>query len=243
MFTGIIEEIGEIKNIRSSDSAVSLSINCSKVLGRSTAGRTFSSFSGSAAPEILTSIGDSIAVNGVCLTVTRITGNSFEADVMPETMHRTAFSILKPGSPVNLERAMPVWGRFGGHIISGHIDGTGVIKSIMRDGNAVWYEIGVPKEIGRLIVEKGSIAIDGISLTVAEIHETDTFKVSIIPHTLSETSLSVRRTGDPVNLETDIIGKYIDRFLQNEDSSVPGRQNPAEKDRTALEEKYRKLFL
>ena len=203
MFTGIIEEVGKIERITSGGSFAKMTVRCRTVLGKT------SSLSGEPDPMPPTRIGDSIAVNGVCLTVTKLESSSFTADVMPETLRRTAYSALSPGSPVNLERAMPANGRFGGHIVTGHIDGTGKILSIRKEGNAVWFEIGVPKEIGRMIVEKGSIAIDGISLTVAESRSDDAFKVSIIPHTLAQTALSAKKAGDPVNLETDIVGKYI----------------------------------
>lgn len=246
MFTGIIEEVGSIKNIRSGGTFASLSIRCQKVLGK---GGSLHSSADSDPQEIPTKIGDSIAVNGVCLTVTKLGSDFFEADVMPETLSRTAFRILKPGSPVNLERAMPVYGRFGGHIVSGHIDGTGTIREIRRDGNAVWYDISVPEEIGLFIVEKGSIAIDGISLTVAKTSPNTAFSVSIIPHTLAETALAVKRTGDPVNLETDMIGKYVNQSLRYgtagpaeespraENTNKTGNQAPL-----SAEEKYRKLF-
>lgn len=166
-----------------------------------------------------TILGDSIAVNGVCLTVTELRGDTFTADVMPETFSRSSLSSLKPGSKVNLERAMPAYGRFGGHIVSGHIDGTGKISSLKRDGNAIWFTIETDSDITDFIVEKGSITIDGISLTVAAVtHQKPKgeFQVSVIPHTLSETSLSEKKTGDIVNLETDIVGKYVKQFFKEE---------------------------
>ena len=157
-------------------------------------------------------LGDSIAVNGVCLTVTGFSGSSFTADVMHETLNRSSLGSLRTGSKVNLERAMSANGRFGGHIVSGHIDGTGKITDIKRDDNAVWYTISANSDILRLIVEKGSVAIDGISLTVAYVDER-CFKVSIIPHTLDKTTLALRKKTDIVNLENDCIGKYVEKLV------------------------------
>ena len=159
-----------------------------------------------------TKIGDSIAVNGVCLTVTGLGDNYFTADVMAETVRRSSLSQLVRGSQVNLERAMAADGRFGGHIVSGHVDATGEILDILPEENAIWYTVGTKPTTLHYIVEKGSITIDGISLTVAYVDET-CFKVSIIPHTRQETNLSTRKKGDIVNLECDIIGKYIEKLL------------------------------
>ena len=192
MFTGIVEEIGTVKKIARGQKAY-LEIQADKI---------FSDIH----------IGDSIAVNGVCLTVTGFSGKVFTADVMNETFSRSSLGSLKTGSHVNLERAMSANGRFGGHIVSGHIDGTGKITNIKKDGNAVWYKISADENIIKYTVEKGSIAIDGISLTVARV-EKDNFSVSIIPHTSEETILSEKKAGDTVNLENDIIGKYVERFL------------------------------
>lgn len=193
MFTGIIEEVGTVKSIQKSAVSSFIQINADTVLSDA-------------------HIGDSIAVNGVCLTVTDLTGNYFQADVMNETLSRSSLGSLKNGSTVNLERAMSAQGRFGGHIVSGHIDGTGVISSVKQDGIALWYTINTDSEILRYIVEKGSIAIDGISLTVAKVTAND-FSVSIIPHTAAQTVLNSKKTGDTVNLENDIIGKYVEKFL------------------------------
>lgn len=159
-----------------------------------------------------TKIGDSIAVNGVCLTVVSLQNDGFTADVMAETVRRTGLFELKSGSKVNLERAMAADGRFGGHIVSGHIDGTGKVRSLVKEENAVWVTVDTPPELLELIVEKGSIAIDGISLTVAYT-DSSCFKVSIIPHTGEATTLLARKAGDTVNLETDIIGKYVKKLL------------------------------
>ena len=193
MFTGIIEEIGTIRGISRGSSSFVLDIGCREVLKGSKEG-------------------DSIAVNGVCLTVTSLTGNGFTADVMPETVHRSNISLMRQGSYVNLERAMAADGRFGGHIISGHVDGMGMIREIWEDVNAVWYTVEAEPALLRYIVEKGSITIDGISLTVAYVDRT-CFKVSIIPHTRKITTLGQRRVKDVVNLENDIIGKYVEKLM------------------------------
>lgn len=203
MFTGIIEELGRVSDIKKGVKSYQLKISASKVLEG-------------------TSIGDSIAVNGICLTVTDMSKSFFSADVMAETVRRTALSDLKSGSIVNLERAMSANGRFGGHIVSGHIDGTGIIQSFVHEDNAVWVTISADENILKYIVEKGSVAIDGISLTVADI--TDSFfKVSIIPHTQNETSLLMKKVGNKVNLECDIIGKYVEKMLFNE-KNIPQKK-------------------
>lgn len=194
MFTGIIEEIGTVDAIRKGARSAVLVIHGNKI---------FSDLK----------IGDSVATNGVCLTATEITGKTFSADVMNETISRSTLGKLRPGSPVNLERAMAADGRFGGHMVAGHVDGTGKILHIRRDDNAIWYTILADPEIMRYIVEKGSIAIDGISLTVAAV-ERDNFSVSVIPHTAAETTLSGKKIGDAVNLENDMVGKYIEKFVQ-----------------------------
>ncbi|MCR4821475.1 MAG: riboflavin synthase [Treponema sp.] len=193
MFTGIIEEIGKIKKISLAGKSGSLEIAAKKVLEDS-------------------KIGDSIAVNGVCLTVTGMTSSSFTADVMAETLRRSSLGSLVTGSSVNLERAMAAQGRFGGHIVSGHIDGTGTISKMVKEENAVWVHIQAPADILALIVEKGSIAIDGISLTVASVNDRE-FAVSIIPHTADETTLLSKKAGESVNLENDIVGKYVQKLL------------------------------
>ena len=193
MFTGIIEEKGRIVSIRRGVRSSVLQIAGQRVF------------------EDL-KIGDSVAVNGVCLTVTSMAKGSFTADVMSETLSRSSLGGLKVNSAVNLERAMAADGRFGGHIVSGHIDGTGVISKIERDDNAVWYTIRASEKLMRYIVEKGSIAIDGISLTVAGTSREE-FRVSIIPHTMRETVLDTKKVGSIVNLENDVVGKYIERFL------------------------------
>lgn len=194
MFTGIIEEVGEITGLRQTGTSTVLGVRAKTVLGG-------------------TKIGDSIAVNGVCLTVVRLTGDGFDGDVMPETLRRTNLGKLKPKSRVNLERAMAADGRFGGHIVAGHVDGTGTIAELKPEGNAVWVTVSAAPELLRYIVEKGSITIDGISLTVAYVDDS-CFKVSIIPHTGEETTLLTRTAGYEVNLETDIVGKYVEKLMQ-----------------------------
>lgn len=193
MFTGIIEEIGTIKSINSNGISSQLCISANKILED-------------------TKIGDSIAVNGVCLTVTSIKSNLFTADVMAETLRRSNLGSLLPQSKVNLERAMPANGRFGGHIVSGHIDGTGTIVETKPEGNAVWIKINCSDNLLKYIIHKGSITIDGISLTVAKVTDSD-FSVSIIPHTAANTTLLQKKSGDVVNLENDVVGKYIEKLL------------------------------
>lgn len=201
IFTGIIEEVGRVRHVVSGGSSGEIRISAEKVLEG-------------------TKVGDSIAVNGVCLTVTSLQRDGFTADVMPETLRRTNLGSLPAGAPVDLERAMAADGRFGGHIVSGHIDGTGVIKSLREEGNAVWVTVEAAPEILRLVVEKGSVAIDGISLTVAAVTDED-FQVSVIPHTGSETILLGKKPGDIVNLENDIVGKYVQKLLRPSAVSKP----------------------
>ena len=200
MFTGIVEEMGTVRRLNQSPNRCELELSASKVLEG-------------------TQIGDSIAVNGVCLTVIRLGEEHFTADVMPETLRRSNLGQLKPGSKVNLERAMAANGRFGGHIVAGHIDGTGKILAMQPEGNAVLVTISATPELLRYVVEKGSIAIDGISLTVAKVSHTD-FTVSLIPHTREETTLLKHRSGEIVNLETDIIGKYVEKLMQPKSNGV-----------------------
>ncbi len=193
MFTGIIEEVGSVASIRKGAHSCVLTVNASRVLED-------------------VHLGDSIATNGVCLTVTSFTSHSFSADVMHETLNRSSLGSLHIGSPVNLERAMLAGGRFGGHIVSGHIDGVGTISSIKEDDNAVWYTVEAPSNILRYIIEKGSITLDGISLTVAKVTNSN-FSVSIIPHTRVQTNLASKKVGDVLNLENDLVGKYVERLM------------------------------
>lgn len=194
MFTGIIEEVGTVKTVQRSGSSSFIEIEAKKVLEG-------------------TQLGDSIAVNGVCLTVTQLSSSHFRADVMNETLSRSSLGQLRSGSKVDLERAMAANGRFGGHIVSGHIDGTGTISEIKADGIAVWYTVSASPDILRYIVEKGSVAIDGISLTVAKVTDAS-FSVSVIPHTAAQTVLGAKKAGDIVNLENDIIGKYVEKLMK-----------------------------
>lgn len=195
MFTGLIEAVGTVTAINRQRGTVT--IKCGITDG--------------------IEIGDSVAVNGACLTAVEIGNGIFTADVMNETFSRTALGALSVGSRVNLERAMKADGRFGGHIVSGHIDGTGTVINMRNDGNAVWVTVAAKSEILRYIVEKGSIAIDGISLTVAYVDD-KCFKVSIIPHTGGETTLLEKCAGDAVNLECDIIAKYVEKLMQPQEN-------------------------
>jgi riboflavin synthase len=192
MFTGIIEEIGIIKFVQKGGRSSKVTISAMDILN-----------------DI--KVGDSINTDGVCLTVTSFTKDHFTADIMPESMERSSFRKLNPGNPVNLERAIRLNDRLGGHLVSGHIDDTGTILQIRKDDNAVWLTISADKQVLRYIVEKGSVAIDGVSLTVAHVDDT-TFSVSIIPHTQTVTSLRSKKTGDTVNIECDIIAKYIEKL-------------------------------
>ncbi|RXJ03854.1 riboflavin synthase [Anaerobacillus alkaliphilus] len=193
MFTGIIEEIGTIEQIKQTGDAIVMTIASKKVLED-------------------VHLGDSIAVNGVCLTVTSFDKTRFTVDLMPETVRNTSLRQLKRGSKVNLERAMAAGGRFGGHFVSGHVDGIGEIVRKQPQDNAVYYEIKISEQLRRYIILKGSIAIDGTSLTVFAVTD-DTFTISIIPHTLSETIIGSKGSGDIVNIECDMVGKYIEQFI------------------------------
>lgn len=202
MFTGIIEELGIIRKISISGHSGSITIEASKVLEG-------------------TRIGDSIAVNGICLTVTSMAGDSFTADIMAETVRRSSLKGAVSGDKVNLERAMAADGRFGGHIVSGHVDGTGTIIGMHREENAVWVTISAEPSIMKFIVEKGSVCLDGISLTVAKIGTTD-FSVSVIPHTGEETTLLRKKTGSLINIENDVVGKYVERLLNFKNNESTG---------------------
>ena len=193
MFTGIIEEVGTVKGFAINGSSGRIKIKAKKVLEG-------------------TKLGDSIAVNGVCLTVVTMQSDGFEADVTRETVNRSGLAELNVGDSVNLERAMLMGGRFGGHIVSGHIDGTGTLLSKKRVENSIVVTIEANKNIINGIVEKGSVAIDGISLTVAELTDS-TFSVAVIPHTGEETTLISKNPGSTVNLENDVVGKYVERFM------------------------------
>lgn len=194
MFTGLIEELGTIAAIQNGAKSSILTIKAHEVL-----------------KDI--KLGDSIATNGVCLTVTSFSSTSFSVDVMPETLRRSNLGQLKVGSIVNLERALRLGDRLGGHMVSGHIDGLGTITHLEKDDNAIWYTLSAAPSILKYIIEKGSVALDGISLTVAAVDH-HTFRVSIIPHTLAMTSLKSKHVGDAINIECDAFGKYVERITQ-----------------------------
>lgn len=200
MFTGIIEEMGRVEEIKRGSHSAVLAISASKIL-------------------LDVKMGDSIAVNGVCLTVISWDDKKFLADVMHETLKRSSLGMLQIGNKVNLERAMKVDDRFGGHIVSGHIDGSGIITKIIKDDNAVWYTIETKEKLKRYMIEKGSIAIDGISLTIAEVLQNG-FRVSVIPHTQANTTLLYKKQGEVVNLEADCIGKYVYQFMREKDGGI-----------------------
>ncbi|OIU71366.1 riboflavin synthase [Rossellomorea aquimaris] len=194
MFTGIIEEIGKIDQIKKAAASMVLSISARKILKD-------------------VHIGDSISINGVCLTVTSFTDSRFQVDVMPETFEATTLRDLTAGSRVNLERAMAAGGRFGGHFVNGHVDGIGTIKRLEQVENAVYVEISVPKELSPYFIMKGSVAIDGTSLTVFGLSD-DSITVSLIPQTRGDTILGQKKTGDKVNVECDVMAKYFQRFYE-----------------------------
>ncbi|MBO5590157.1 MAG: riboflavin synthase [Acidaminococcaceae bacterium] len=193
MFTGLIAELGTVERLAEGSTSCQLTVRAQKIL-----------------PGV--KIGDSIAVNGVCLTVVHLQGNRFTADVMPETVRRTTLRQLQPGDRVNLEKALRPTDGLDGHIVQGHVEGVGTIREISPEGNALAYRIETPKELLRYIVEKGSVAIDGISLTVTETDDTG-FSVSLIPHTAKMTTLGYKSVGDSVNLETDILARYVEKML------------------------------
>ncbi len=202
MFTGIVEEIGRMRVVKSGEKSARMTLEAHTVL-----------------EEV--SLGDSIAVNGVCLTVVSYDARAFTVDVSPETLRSTTLGELRPGDAVNLERALPARGRFGGHMVSGHVDGVGRVSTITREGNATVITFSAPPAILELSVPKGSIAVDGISLTINTL-DASTFSVSIIPHTGERTTLLNRRPGDRVNLESDLIGKYVHRFLSRRNQEGGG---------------------
>ena len=202
MFTGIIEEIGVLKERRDGSHSCTLTVRCEKILEG-------------------TKIGDSIAVNGTCLTVTKLNADSFDVDVTPETMRRKAFSIVRVGSKLNLERALRIGDRLGGHLVSGHVDFVGKLIKKEQEGNAVNLTFSVPEQWMKYILAKGSIAIDGVSLTIAK-KQSNSFFVSLIPHTGEMTILLLKQIGDPVNIECDCIGKYIEQLIGHNTSSSIG---------------------
>ena len=205
MFTGIVEEIGNVKNIARGSRSIRLSVNCEKILD-----------------DIKT--GDSISVNGTCLTVTNYGMGWFNADVMPETMRRTNLGQLNISDKVNLERALKLSDRLGGHILNGHIDSTGIVAGKREEDNAVWLTIEAHDKILKYIIIKGSVALDGASLTVAHVDES-CFKVSLIPFTAGVTILGSKKIGDTVNIECDIIGKYVEKLMGCKASGEDGRKD------------------
>lgn len=194
MFTGIIEEIGKISGLNKKSNLLEIKVSCKKVLEN-------------------TKYGDSIATNGVCLTVTELGSDYFKAEIMKESLDHTTFSKAALGNRVNLERALLAGGRLDGHMVQGHVDGIGKVRKIVEGQNLVEYIIGASNEVLDYVVQKGSICIDGISLTVSDVGD-DYFKVSIIPTTLKETILPEKRIGDEVNIETDILGRYVLKMLR-----------------------------
>lgn len=193
MFTGIIEEVGSLRSLHLGSSTAVLEIEAQKVLAG-------------------TRVGDSIATSGVCLTVTRLTADRFWADAMPETVRRTTLAGLRAGAQLNLERALAMGSRIGGHLVAGHVDGSGTVLSVAREGNATVVSLRASQAVTALSVPQGSIAVDGVSLTIADV-SSDRIVVSLIPHTAAVTTLSGLRPGTAVNLETDLIGKYVQPFL------------------------------
>ncbi|MBI5191446.1 MAG: riboflavin synthase [Nitrospirae bacterium] len=202
MFTGIIEELGAVKSIKKGQKSATLEVGATVV-----------------ASDV--KMGDSIAVNGVCLTVVGFTGKGFSAEVMAETLRKSDLGALKAGDKVNLERALRLSDRLGGHLVSGHIDGVGTIKSVVREDIALVFTVDAQPEVLRYIINKGSIAIDGISLTVVDFSE-DSFRVSIIPHTAAQTTLGFKKAGDNVNLESDVIAKYVERMFPGKGGGEDG---------------------
>ncbi len=198
MFTGLVEEKGRVVRVQPGSSGLRLTIEA-RVVAEGTA------------------VGDSIAVNGVCLTAVSVSGSALEFDAVRETVERSTLGGLKPGDPVNLERALRAGARMGGHMVLGHVDGLGIIRETRRAGGETIFRFEAPQEIMRFVVEKGSIAVDGISLTIADCGH-DWFSVAVIPHTLGATTLGGGSVGGRVNLETDIIGKYVQKFLGRSDS-------------------------
>lgn len=202
VFTGIVEEIGTVSSIKQGPNSLQLGIRCSKVLED-------------------VKKGDSIAVNGVCLTVSEFSSQQFTADVMPETVKATTLYTLRVGSRLNLERAMAANGRFGGHFVSGHVDGTGEILSIRKKENAVYMEIGIAPELSAYLIPKGSVTVDGTSLTVFEVTENG-FIISLIPVTQGDSIVGGKRVGEMVNVECDMLAKYMEKLLMKKDRKPAG---------------------
>jgi riboflavin synthase len=194
MFTGLIQDVGTVRSLRRGGESARLSVATLLPMD-----------------DLL--MGESIAVNGVCLTVVSFGGGSFEADLSPESLERSTLGDLAPGSPVNLERALRLCDRLGGHLVSGHVDGVATVSERRKDANAIRFSFRIPPALSRYLVEKGSIAIEGVSLTVNEVGP-ESFKIAVIPHTLAATTLKDIGPGCRVNIETDILGKYVERLLK-----------------------------
>ena len=225
MFTGLIASLGTVERLAEGSTSCRLTVR---------------------APQLLSGvkIGDSIAVNGVCLTVVHLRGDTFTADVMPETVRRTTLHLLQPGDRVNLEKALRPTDGLDGHIVQGHVEGVGTIQQIIPEGNARVYRIQAPGELLRYIVEKGSIAVDGISLTVTETDDSG-FSVSLIPHTAKMTTLGYRSAGDAVNLETDILARYVEKMLgmDKKGNGFAGRHKPGTAENKNSEPELTEAFL
>jgi len=201
MFTGLIQDVGKIQAVEPAGGGVRLTLSTRLDLAG-------------------LKIGDSISVDGVCLTVVRVSGPAFTVEVSPETLRRSTLSAARQGQPVNLETALKMSDPLGGHLVTGHVDGTGEILEVIPEGNSWRYRFGISRELSRYLIEKGSVAVDGISLTVAECGDR-AFTVSVIPHTAQSTTLGKKRPGDRVNLENDIIAKYVEKFVrQREDPGI-----------------------
>ena len=225
MFTGLVAVLGTMERMEAGSTFCRLAVR---------------------APGLLSGvkIGDSIAVNGVCLTVVHLRGDIFTADVMPETVRRTTLRLLQPGDKVNLEKALRPTDGLDGHIVQGHVEGIGVIQQIVPEGNALVYRIKTPGELLRYIAEKGSIAVDGISLTVTETDGSG-FSVSLIPHTAKRTTLGYKSTGDAVNLETDILARYVEKLLgtDKKGNGFAGRHQPDDGENAHAEQELTEDFL
>ena len=225
MFTGLIAVLGTVERLAEGSTSCRLTVR---------------------APQLLSGvkIGDSIAVNGVCLTVVHLRGDTFTADVMPETVRRTTLHLLQPGDRVNLEKALRPTDGLDGHIVQGHVEGVGTIQQIISEGNARVYRIQAPGELLRYIVEKGSIAVDGISLTVTETDDSG-FGVSLIPHTAKMTTLGYKSAGDAVNLETDILARYVEKMLgiDKKGNGFAGRHKPGTAENKNSEPELTEAFL
>jgi riboflavin synthase len=195
MFTGIIEEMGEVLAIESFPDGARLRVRAGALIDGAR-------------------VGESIAVSGVCLTMVSLSPGEFAADLAAETLRRTTLGALRPSDPVNLERPLRFDDRLGGHIVQGHVDGVGTIAAVKTEGDGIWMEIAPPPALLPYIAEKGSVSVDGISLTVAKVLDGGRFAVALIPHTLAVTTLGRRGPGDPVNIEVDILAKYVERLLE-----------------------------